>query len=316
MKVLLTSTSFQDTPGKHQELLNKQNYKIDMLRGPVPESVLLPIIQDYDAVICGDDEYTKKVLLKGKQGNLKFISKYGVGLDKIDLAAAKELEIPVSNCPGVNQVSVAEHVMALLLTFEKNIHLQHQTTQSNSWKRMTGTEIFNKTFAIIGLGSVGKEVAIRALAFGLNVIAFDLNKDESFLKKHQGIRFVNDLDQIFEKAEIISLHMPLTPKTENIISRDVIFNKLKMNPIIINTSRGKLVDAPAIIEGINNNKIKGYLTDVLETEPILEDEILAGVENILISPHVGSRTFQSVERQATMAVNNLIKMIDEENLKG
>jgi len=313
MRVLLTSTSFQDTPGSHHELLAAQNYEVDYLRGPITESDLLPIIQNYDAVICGDDEYTETVLNKGKQGRLKYISKYGVGLDKIDLTATKRLGIPVTNCPGVNQVSVAEHVMALLLTFEKNIHLQYNSTQAKSWKRLIGTEIFGKTFAIIGLGAIGKEVAKRALAFGLKVMVFDIHRNHDFLAQYEDIEFVEDLSIVFANADIISLHIPHNASTEHIINRDVIFNQLKKTPIIINTSRGKLVVSEAIIEGIRAQKIKGYLTDVLETEPILENEVLLGVENIIISPHVGSRTYQSVQRQATMAIENLINLIDEKN---
>ncbi|WP_369999080.1 NAD(P)-dependent oxidoreductase [Winogradskyella sp.] len=310
MKILLTSTSFQDTPGQHQELLKKQGFTVDILRGPVYEDELLLIIQNYDAVICGDDEYTEEVLKRGKEGNLKYISKYGVGLDKIDLIAAKELGIPVTNCPGVNQVSVAEHVMALILCFQKNIHLQHQTTQNASWKRLIGNEIFGKTIGIIGLGAIGKELAKRANAFGLHVLAFDINKDEVFLNDHKEITFVNDIKEIFYGADIISLHVPHTKQTEHLISKDVIFNELKKAPIIVNTARGKLVDVDGIIEGLKDYKIKGYLTDVLETEPITPNEKLIGVENVIITPHVGSRTYQSVERQGLMAVNNLINMIN------
>lgn len=311
MKILLTSTSFQDTPGKHQELLNAQDFEIDTLRGPITESELLPIIKDYDAVICGDDEYTRKVLTLGKQGKLKFISKYGVGLDKIDLVAAEDLGIPVTNCPGVNQVSVAEHVLALLLTFEKNIHVQHQSTQQGSWKRWIGNEIFGKTIGIIGLGAIGKELAKRAHAFGLKVIAFDLHKDISFLEEHPDVVFVEDLEQIYKLADFISLHVPHTKQTEHLINRDVIFNKFEKAPIIINTARGLLVEVDAIIEGLKLSKIRGYLTDVLAVEPISEAEKLKGVENVIITPHVGSRTYQSVERQGSMAVQNLIQMINE-----
>lgn len=312
MKILLTSTSFQDTPGSHHDLLGKQNYDIDYLRGPIYEEELLPIIANYDAVICGDDEYTEAVLNKGKQGRLKFISKYGVGLDKIDLKAAKKLGIPVANCPGVNQVSVAEHVMALLLTFEKNIHLQYNSTQAKSWKRLIGTEIFGQTFAIIGLGAIGKEVAKRALAFGMKVMAYDIHTNKDFIDQYKEIEFVKNLSEVFAKADIISLHVPHNASTEHIISRDVIFNKLKKSPIIINTARGKLVEAEAIVDGIKAKKIKGYLADVLTVEPIDKNEVLVGVENIIISPHVGSRTYQSVVRQATMAIENLIKLINEE----
>ena len=310
MKILLTSTSFQDTPGSHHELLKKQNFEIDTLRGPVAESILLPIIQNYDAVICGDDEYTEAVIKKGKEGRLKFISKYGVGLDKIDLEAAKKLGIPVTNCPGVNQVSVAEHVMALLLTFEKNIHLQHTSTQAKSWKRLIGTEIYNKTFAIIGLGSIGKEVAKRALAFGMKVMVFDIYKDEGFLDQHREVVFTSDINEIYSKADIISLHVPHNSSTERMINRGVIFNSFSRSPILINTARGKLVDIEAVIEGIEKKKIKGYLTDVLEVEPIQENERLVGIENVIITPHVGSRTYQSVQRQANMALENLINLIN------
>jgi D-3-phosphoglycerate dehydrogenase len=136
MKILLTTTSFQDTPGKHHDLLNSQNWDIDYLRGPVDESVLLPIIHKYDGVICGDDEYTREVIKAGKKGKLKVLSKYGVGLDRIDLEAAKEFGIGVTNVPGINQVSVSEHVLALLFTFSKNIHLQYNSVQTGSWKEV------------------------------------------------------------------------------------------------------------------------------------------------------------------------------------
>jgi len=181
MKVLVTTTSFQDTPGRHQKLLYSQGFEIDTMRGPLLEAELLPIIQNYDAVICGDDEYSEGVIKKGVEGSLKFISKYGVGLDRIDLDAAKKFGVPVTNCPAVNQVSVSEHVLALLLTFERNIHLQHNSVQQGSWKRLVGNEIQGQTIGIIGLGSVGKELAIKASALGMKVLGFDLKKDKKII---------------------------------------------------------------------------------------------------------------------------------------
>jgi D-3-phosphoglycerate dehydrogenase len=310
MKVLLTSTSFQDTPGAHHDLLQSRNFEIDRLRGPIMEGELLPIIQNYDAVICGDDEYTRAVLTKGKEGRLRYVSKYGVGLDKIDLKAAKELGIPVTNCPGVNQVSVAEHVLGLLFTFEKNIHLQYNSTQNGSWKRWIGNEIEGKTIGIIGLGAVGKVLTQKCIALGLHVIGFDIFKDENFIKNTPDLTFTEDINYIYEHADIISLHLPHTPQSEKMINADVIKNKLKKAPIIINTSRGKLIDVDAVIQGLADGNIRGYLTDVLVREPMEQDEKLKGVENVIITPHVGSRTYQSVVRQGTMAVNNLFKMIN------
>jgi D-3-phosphoglycerate dehydrogenase len=309
MKVLLTTTSFQDTPGTHQDLLYSQGFEIDTLRGPILEDELLPIIQNYDAVICGDDEYTDAVIKKGVEGKLKYLCKYGVGLDRIDLDAAKKYNVPVTNCPAVNQVSVSEHVLALLFTFERNVHLQYNSVQNGSWQRWVGNEIQGKTIGIIGLGAVGKELVKKSIALGMTVLGFDLYKDETFLSKYPEVTFVDSLEMIYNNASVISLHLPHTPKTQHLISRNVIFEKLKRKPIIINTARGMLVDSIALIDGLKVGKIKGYLTDVLSHEPMLDDEVLRGVENIIITPHVGSRTHQSVQRQGTMAVNNLLNLI-------
>jgi len=306
MKILLTTTSFQDTPGKHHDLLNSQNWDIDYLRGPVEESVLLPIIHKYDGVICGDDEYTREVIKAGKKGKLKVLSKYGVGLDRIDLEAAKEFGIGVTNVPGINQVSVSEHVLALLFTFSKNIHLQYNSVQTGSWKRGIGSEIQGKTMGIIGLGAVGKELGKKASALGMKVIAFDIFKDQEFLDKYSEISFTTDIDDVYSKCDIISLHLPHTKQTDKLINEIVVNTKLKKQPIIINTARGKLVEPTAIISGIKNKFIKGYLCDVLETEPILENEILLGIENIIITPHVGSRTFENVQNQGLKSIENLI----------
>ena len=310
MKILLTSTSFQDTPGAHHALLNSRDYQIDTLRGPIMEDELLPIIQNYDAVICGDDEYTEAVLKKGKEGKLKFLSKYGVGLDRIDLKAAEKLGIPVRNVPGVNQVSVSEHVLALLFAFEKNVHLQYNSTKEGSWKRWVGNEIQGSTIGIIGLGSVGKELVKKSLALGMDVIGFDLYKNDEFIAAYPEMKFTEDINEIYENADVISLHIPHTAKSEKMINAHVINNKFKKKPIIVNTARGMLIDVDAVIGGLGTGAIRGYLTDVLAQEPIVENEKLQGVENVIITPHVGSRTFQSVVKQGSMAINNLFQLID------
>lgn len=307
-KILVTTTSFQDTPGAHHEHLINQNFDIDYMRGPLVAEDLIGIIQNYDGVICGDDDYNEEVLKKGVNGKLKVLSKYGVGLDKINLDLADELGLIVTNCPNVNQVSVAEHVLALLFCFEKNIHLQYNSVQKRSWNRLIGNEIFGKTIGIIGLGAVGKELAVKAKALGLYVIGFDLIEDKDFCKKNS-IHFTNNINDIYEKCNIISLHIPHNKQTEKIINHEVIFKKLKKRPIIINTSRGKLIEKKSIISGLEKNKISAYLTDVLDIEPISENENLIGLDKVIITPHVGSRTFQSVEKQATMAINNLLKYL-------
>lgn len=309
-KILVTSTSFQDTPGSHHELLQAQPWEIDYMRGPLKEDELLPIIDQYDGLICGDDAYSSTVLDKGRKGKLKYISKYGTGLDSIDLDAAETHGISVVNCKGVNDNAVAEHVLAHLFCFYRNIIDQNENVQQGKWSRITGHEIFDKTIGIVGLGFVGKKLAQKAHALGMKVMSFDIHKDESYLMENSFITFVDDLDQIFSKAHVISLHLPLNTSTKNIISSNVLQNKIHQNPVIVNTSRGGLVDSKAIVKAINDQKINAYLTDVLENEPISEDEILRNKKNVIITPHVGSRTFENVQKQGTMAIENLKYLFD------
>ena len=308
MKVLLTSTSFQDTPGKHQIILKETGFDIETLRGPVKEGDLLPIIGNYDGIICGDDEITKEVIREGAKGKLKIISKYGVGLDKIDLFAAKKYNIPVTNCPGVNHLTVAEHVFALLLAFYKNICLEYNITKSGAWKRLIGHEIYGKTIGIAGLGRIGKEVAIRAKAFGLNILVNDKVIDKRFVKTNE-IFISKNIEEIFEKSDIVTLHMNLTKENKKIISTEVIRNHCKEGLVLVNTARGDLVNLDAIILGIENKILGGYLTDVLDTEPMPKNHPLKDYDNVIITPHIGSRTYESVERQGTLAVKNILEKI-------
>ena len=314
MRILLTSTSFQDTPGEHHSLLESRGYHIDRLRGPITAKDLLPIIKNYNAIICGDDEYNREVLEKGKKGSLKYISKYGVGLDRIDLKACENLEILVKNCPGVNQVSVAEHVLALLFSFEKNIHLQYNTTSAGSWHRMIGNEIQHKNIGIIGLGAVGKELVKKSIALGMKVTGFDINKDQDFINQYPEMDFTEDINDIYLRSDIISLHVPHTLMSDKLINEDIICNKLKRKIILINTARGGLIDVDAVVKGLKLGIIRGYLTDVLNQEPMSINEKLKGLPNVIITPHVASRTFQNVVKQGVMSVNNLFKMIDKDEI--
>ncbi len=307
MKILLTSTSFQDTPGEHHHLLEQTGFKIDTLRGPVKEDVLLPIIADYDAVICGDDEYTKKVLEIGKNGKLRLISKYGVGLDKIDLDAAKELEILVFNTPGVNQITVAEHALTLMLTALKNVHTEHNITQKGEWKRLIGNELYEKKVGILGLGKIGKELAKRLSVFGVELFAFDLFFDEDFISEYN-ITKCSSAQELGQVVDILSINMPLTPETKGIINNNI-FNNRDTALVIVNTSRALIVDQDDLYKALGNGKVKFYATDVMDQEPMIKDHKLLDYENVLITPHIGSRTHESVTRQGIAAINNLIKNI-------
>ncbi|MAU58526.1 MAG: hypothetical protein CMC33_02565 [Flavobacteriaceae bacterium] len=304
MKILLTSTSFDDTPGLHHKMLKSTKYHIDKMRGPLKEDILLEVISEYDGLICGDDELTERVIKKGASGNLKVISKYGIGIDKIDIKAVKKYNIILNNTPGVNHVAVAEHIIALIFSFYKNIHLQHIITKNSKWERMIGTEVSGKKIGIVGLGRIGKELSLKAEALGLIVSGFDPYIDEKVFQNNK-INLVTSLENLVKDIDIMVLTLPLSTETNGLINSDLI-ELAEKKILIVNTSRALIVNQLCLIDWLSKDKISGYLTDVLEEEPMINDHPLCGYDNVLITPHVGSRTYESVERQGLMSVENLI----------
>ncbi|MCC7204390.1 MAG: hypothetical protein IT441_04875, partial [Phycisphaeraceae bacterium] len=179
MRILLTTTSYQDTPGKHHDLLAASGHEIVRARGPLPEDQMLKLVTDgggIDGVLHGDDVITRKVI-SAALPRLKVLSKYGIGLDSVDVKAATELKVPVMFTPGVNHTTVAEHCFGLMIMLAKKLREHTNWVKEGQWKRVTGSELAGKTLGILGLGRIGKEVAKRALAFDMKVIAFDVYWD-------------------------------------------------------------------------------------------------------------------------------------------
>ncbi|HEY4415132.1 MAG TPA: phosphoglycerate dehydrogenase [Verrucomicrobiae bacterium] len=309
MKILLTTTSFQDTPGAHHDLLKQTGWEVITARGPLNEADTLALVGDVDGYICGDDAITRKVLEKARP-KLKVLSKYGIGVDKIDVKSCTEFGLPLLFTPGVNHTTVAEHAFLLLLALEKNLLFHTDSTRTGGWKRKTGHELFEKTLGIIGLGRVGKEVAIRARAFGMNVISLSRHWDQNFAAQY-GIKEVTSLDEIYAKSDYISLHCNLTPDTREVIDARSI-SKMKRGVIIVNCARGEVVATDDLIAALQTGHVAGYGADVLDQEPPPADYPLLKLPNVIITPHIGSRTYESVVRQATCCVKNLILAMNGE----
>jgi len=303
IKILLTTTSFQDTPGEHHKLLADTGWEIITARGPLNEADTLALVGDVDGYICGDDLITRAVLEKARP-KLKVLSKYGIGVDKIDVKSCTEFGLPLLFTPGVNHTTVAEHTFLLLLALEKNLLFHADSTRSGGWKRKTGHELLEKTIGIIGLGRIGKEVAIRARAFGMNVVAFDVYWDDKFAATHD-VKRAATLDEVYAVADYLSLHTNLTPETRDMISAKS-FPKMKKGVLILNCARGEIVHTSDMVEALKSGQVGGYGTDVLDEEPPRADHPLLKLPNVVCTPHVGSRTYESVVRQATAAVKNLI----------
>ncbi len=300
-RVLLTTTSFQDTPGPHHDMLASLGVEVVRERGPLPESRMLELAGEFDAFLCGDDAITAAVIDKALP-RLKVISKYGIGLDKIDVVHASAKKIPVLFTPGVNHTTVAEHTFLLLLAIEKNFLFHTDSTRSGGWKRKTGRELLAKTIGIVGLGRIGKEVAIRARAFGMDVVAYDIYWDEAFAKQYDVKRLATKED-VFKTADYISLHTNLTPETRDMINAASIAT-MKKGAIILNCARGEIVHTADVAAALKSGQLGGYGTDVLDQEPPPADHPLLSAPNCVVTPHIGSRTRESVVRQATRCVEN------------
>jgi D-3-phosphoglycerate dehydrogenase len=309
MKILLTTTSFQDTPGDHHDLLAQTGWEIIRARGPLNEADTLALVGHAEGYICGDDAITRKVLEKARP-KLKVISKYGIGVDKIDVKSCTEFGIPVLFTPGVNHTTVAEHTFLLLLSLEKHFLFHTDSTRSGGWKRKTGHELLDKTIGIVGLGRIGKEVAIRARAFGMTPIGFDIYWDEKFAKEH-GVKRAATLDEIFAASDYISLHTNLTPETRGMINANS-FAKMKIGVLILNCARGEVVNTDDMIAALKSGQVGGYGADVLDKEPPPPDHPLLKLPNVVCTPHIASRTYESVVRQATTSVKNLILAMNGE----
>ena len=268
---------------------------------------MLELAGGFDAYLCGDDALTRAVIQKSLP-RLKVISKYGIGLDKIDVPAATDLKVPVLFTPGVNHTTVAEHTFALMLASVRNLVVEANHTAAGRWTRITGSELCGKTLAIVGFGRIGKEVAIRARAFGLNVIGYGNYWDEDFARWYQ-IERVEDFDEVLKRADIISLHTKLTAATKGLINAKN-FPLIKKGAVIVNTGRGELVDLTTLVAALKDpSRELRYAADVLDQEPPPADHPLLGLPNVIITPHIGSRTNESVQRQATCAVENLTRFL-------
>lgn len=307
MKILLTTTSFQDTPGPHHDLLAAKGYEIVRERGPLPEARMVELAGGFDAFLCGDDAVTRAVLEKSLP-RLKVVAKYGIGLDKVDVAAATDLKIPVTFCPGVNHTTVAEHTFGLLLALYRDIVEEANLVREGKWKRLTGHELMGKTIGIAGLGRIGKEVAIRARAFGMNVLGYDLYWDDAFARE-QSIERVTDVHDLLRRSDIVSLHMNLTPETRGFINKERLL-LLQEHAVLLNCARGELVDSAALAAALDSGALAGYGADVLDEEPPRPEHPLLKCKRAVITPHIGSRTYESVVRQATMAAQNMINVLE------
>lgn len=258
---------------------------------------LKEIIKDYDGLIVRSaTKVTKEIIEAAKK--LKVVGRAGVGLDNVDLDAATQKGIIVMNTPAGNTISTAEHTFSMLMALSRSIPQATASTKKGEWKRskFMGVELYGKTLGIVGLGRIGTEVAKRSLAFGMKVLAYDpfLSKE---VAESLGIEIV-DLKELYERADFITVHTPLTADTKRMISTEA-FARMKKGVRMINCARGGIIDEQALIQAIKDGKVAGAAMDVFEKEPVSPDSELLKLDSVIVTPHLGAST---EEAQVNVAI--------------
>lgn len=259
---------------------------------------LLEIIDQFDGLIVRSaTRVTKEVLAAAKK--LKVVGRAGVGVDNIDIPAATQKGVVVLNAPEGNTIAATEHTVAMMLAMSRNIPIANETMQKGQWnrKKYMGVELRGKTLGVIGLGRIGGGVAKRALSFDMEIIGYDpfINEERA---KNMDIQLTS-LDEIFRRADFITVHMPLTPETKGMINSEAIA-KMKPGVRLVNCARGGIIDEKDLAEAIKSGAVAGAAIDVFESEPLPADHPLLGLERVVLTPHLGAST---VEAQVGVAVD-------------
>ena len=272
---------------------------------PLTHEEIIEKVQKVDGLICIlDDPIDKEVINAGKK--LQIISNYAVGYNNIDVEEATKKEIIVTNTPGVLTDATADLTWALIMSITRRLIEGKECIRNGEfigWGAMLllGTELRGKKLGIIGAGRIGQAVTKRALGFGMKIIYYSRTANKEIEQMGAELK---DLDELIQEADIISLHIPLTPETNKLITRERIA-QMKKTAYLINTSRGQVIDEEALIEALEKKEIRGAALDVFEKEPEVPQKMLE-LSNIVITPHIGSATEETRTKMSEMVAENII----------
>lgn len=296
------SRSFSRDSYLRNELLKiYPNAKFNELGISLEGKELIDFLSDCTAAIVGLEKITREVLVALPK--LQVISKFGVGLDSIDVNAMKDLGRKLGWTPGINKRSVSELVIALTLNLLRNVTFQRNKVVEGEWQQITGKTLSGKTVGIIGCNNIGKDLIVLLENWNCKILAYDIAPDHT-LESDGLVQYV-DLDTLLATSDVVSLHLPLNASTRNILSAKKLL-LLKRSSVLINTSRGGLVDESALKELLLAGEIAGAAFDVFETEPPLDTELLR-LPNFLVTPHIGGSTFESIRAMGMAAIEGLEK---------
>lgn len=288
-----------------KDIINQSGEAVD--RKGIDADQLLLEIGEYDGMIVrGRTKVTRAVFEAGK--NLKVVGRAGVGVDNIDLEAAKEHGVMVVNCPVATSEAVAEHAMALMLALARELPRADATMKADNWakKDLMGIELDGKTLGVLGFGNIGRRTCKYAAAMGMKVLVYDVI-DIRERASELGYEQVS-LDELLAQADFISLHMPLTPETKHLID-DAAFAKMKNGVRIADASRGGVIDQEALLRALESGKVTGAGLDVFEKEPPVSWQ-LAEHPHVIATPHIGGQTIEAQIRAADDIASEVMNILE------
>jgi D-3-phosphoglycerate dehydrogenase len=306
-RVLVTPTSYgRNDPRLKSELEERVGEVIYNPTGkPLSSGEVARLLPGMDAYIAGLDDIDRAALQYADR--LKVISRYGVGVDQIDLVAARERGIVVTNTPGANSVSVAELALGLLLALARQIPDANVAVRQGKFPRLAGVSLEGKTVGILGLGAIGKHFARRLSGFDCRILAYDPYADEAFARDH-GVELAS-LEDVLAQADFISLHLPLLPETRCMVNA-AFLRKMKKGAFLINTSRGEVIDEDALVEALRSGRLRGAALDAFATEPPDPAHPLLALPQVIATPHIGAQTDGATANMGWWALRDCLAVLE------
>lgn len=304
-KVISTSPTFGRYSQVPLEMLKQAGHEIEIIpkEKTSNEEQIINALREADALIVGVESITQSVIEQLPQ--LKVIAKHGAGVDNIDINAASSANIIVANAPGANRHAVADYVFGLLLSLSRGIPKTFQSIKKNDWKLHVGSELYKKTIGVIGTGKIGTEVIRRAKGFNMEVLAFDPFPNNELVENFN-INYV-PLAELISKSDFITLHVDLTEQTKHLIGEDEL-RAMKKTSMLINTSRGGVVDEESLYRALSENWIRAAALDVFEKEPVGATPLLE-LENFIGTPHTAGYTEEALTEVGIITAQNVIDVL-------
>lgn len=305
MKIMVTSRSFGKYDSKALAILKDAGYEVCLKGSDFSQAEFEKTIPEFDALIIGTHPFPVSVLEKCEK--LKLICKHGVGVENIPVERCRELGIAVCNTPGVNSDAVADLAFGLIIAASRNIVMCDKRVHSGVWKTEAGTDVYKKTLGVLGYGAIAKKVIRRAGGFDMEVLIYNHRPRELEEEFKSYARFCS-LEELYESSDIITVHLPLSPETVNMVAKDQ-FALMKDGVVVVNTARGGIINEADLYDACKSGKVRAAAVDTSAVEPMEEDNPLRTLPNVILTPHLGMQSIEAISAVGVMCAENAVSLI-------